>query len=365
MKKVRDLIDGQEYAIKQILIRNDFEHQEKFLREVKLYARLESHQNIVGYKNSWIEPCSNSTENNFGQSENLSLIENFGRLKIEKSNFNRNIFSSKEFSSTSSEISSSEINSKYTIFIKMELCGISLKTYLEERNSKVSNLFELNLKKELNIFKQILFGVKFIHENNIIHRDLKPSNILFSLNEKFVKIADFGLATHLHMLQKINNNSINHHSTVTSISPTSSLTIGLGTSVYAAPEQKSKLNTDGKTEYDHRVDIYSLGIILFELVYPIHTLFEKSKHLDELKTNRRLPKDFPNNNLGELIIKMTETSFKNRPESIAHILKLLKHYMAEFRKNRNEKLVMNKKGTSISKLKMQIFRLKRQKKKRL
>lgn len=346
--------------------KDDFEHQEKFLREVKLYARLESHQNIVGYKNSWIEPCLNSIENTFVESEDLScsLIDNFGRLKTEKSKFNSNILISKEPSSANSEMSSlSEINSKYTIFIKMELCGISLKTYLEERNSKISNVLELKLKKELNIFKQILMGVKFIHENNIIHRDLKPSNILFSLNEKLVKIADFGLATHLHMLQKNNNNHFtSNYQHSTSLTPTSSLTIGLGTSVYAAPEQKSKLTTDDKTEYDHRVDIYSLGIILFELIYPIQTLFEKSKHLDELKINRRLPKDFPDDNLGALIIKMTETSFKKRPDSIAQILKLLKSYLAGFR---NKKLVMVKKDTSIKKLKMQIFRLKREKKRNL
>ncbi|MCA0368002.1 MAG: protein kinase, partial [Proteobacteria bacterium] len=66
----------------------------------------------------------------------------------------------------------------------------------------------------------------------------------------------------------------------------SDLTSGLGTSVYGSPEQ---LNGSA---YDEKADIYSLGIILFELFYPIRTHMERARVLTELKETKQFPTDF-------------------------------------------------------------------------
>lgn len=90
-----------------------------------------------------------------------------------------------------------------------------------------------------NFFCQILKGLVFLHSNGIVHRDIKPDNILIAKNKKgdvVVKIADFSLAEYYHT-QRLN-------------------TI-CGTPGYMAPEMFCE------DEYDEKVDIFSLGVILF------------------------------------------------------------------------------------------------------
>ncbi len=91
---------------------------------------------------------------------------------------------------------------------------------------------------------EILESVDYLHSQkpSIIHRDLKPKNILITqgLNDRFVKIADFGLAT-IHEFEE------------------QSHTEGTGTLKYMAPEVVKY------RKYDTKADIYSLGIIVQEL----------------------------------------------------------------------------------------------------
>lgn len=49
------------------------------------------------------------------------------------------------------------------------------------------------------IFKQIVLGVDYLHQNGILHRDLKPHNILINKKKLLTKIADFGLSRHLNI----------------------------------------------------------------------------------------------------------------------------------------------------------------------
>lgn len=88
------------------------------------------------------------------------------------------------------------------------------------------------------IFKQVVQGVQYLHENNIIHRDLKPNNILLDeINN--VKISDFGLSKRSES--------------------TEALKTACGSPIYAAPELLSR-NYVGP-----RVDVWSLGVILFNI----------------------------------------------------------------------------------------------------
>lgn len=79
------------------------------------------------------------------------------------------------------------------------------------------------------------------HKNDIIHRDIKPGNIFFDTHQNY-KLGDFGIA-------RIIDNSQSANTTT-------------GTRAYAAPEQFGKFSSAG---YDYRVDIYSLGLTMYEL----------------------------------------------------------------------------------------------------
>ena len=122
-----------------------------------------------------------------------------------------------------------------TFNVLMEYGGeINLKQYIEMHNKK-NELIEENIIKD--IILQICIGIKEIHKNNIIHRDLAPDNIFINKNNK-IKIGDFGIS-------KIN---IDYAKTQ------------IGKIQYLAPE----IILGNK--YNNKIDIYTLGCIIYELL---------------------------------------------------------------------------------------------------
>lgn len=101
--------------------------------------------------------------------------------------------------------------------------------------------------------KQIISAVAFAHSHGIIHRDLKPGNIMIS-GEGQIKVLDFGLAKILGEQKKIGNDN----STNSSHFSTNGLVIG--TVAYMSPDQLRG------EKLDYQSDIFSLGIILYELL---------------------------------------------------------------------------------------------------
>jgi ribosomal protein L37E len=97
-------------------------------------------------------------------------------------------------------------------------------------------------KLALSIFKGILEGLNFAHGKGVIHRDLKPSNIIVDENGT-AKIMDFGIAILSEELR------------LTGLAAT------MGTAWYMSPEQINRPEA-----IDHRTDVYSLGIILYEML---------------------------------------------------------------------------------------------------
>jgi len=103
----------------------------------------------------------------------------------------------------------------------------------------------LSPKQALAIIPQICEALQFAHDKGIVHRDIKPENILLD-REGHVKIADFGLAKILGQRQDLTLTQEGHV---------------MGTPLYMAPEQ-----VEHPQAVDHRADIYSLGVVFYEML---------------------------------------------------------------------------------------------------
>ncbi len=120
----------------------------------------------------------------------------------------------------------------------------------------------LDLNQRLDLFKKVCSAVDFAHRNLIVHRDLKPSNILVSVDGT-PKLLDFGISKILSAdLEKSNS------ATVTKL--------GAMTPTYASPEQLQHKSVTTAT------DIYSLGVILYELLSGHRPFQQKEDNLSEI-----------------------------------------------------------------------------------
>lgn len=131
------------------------------------------------------------------------------------------------------------------VYIIMEYCD----------NNDLSTLIHASM-SEFQIkqyFKQLVDAIKFLNNHNIIHRDIKPKNIL--LSGSTIKLCDFGFANKKEKIEK---------------------TPICGSPLYMAPEIMLK------KLYTEAVDVWALGLILFEMIFGFHP-FNKCKDMRELK----------------------------------------------------------------------------------
>ncbi|EQC33431.1 PEK protein kinase [Saprolegnia diclina VS20] len=160
-----------------------------------------------------------------------------------------------------------------TLYIQMFLCEQStLQDWLDERNRNVGHV---DFQASLRLFRQLVNGIKHVHENGIIHRDLKPSNV-FMTRDGALKIGDFGLSKLL--AEVMADDPINNRGFMPPASGHGH-TQGVGTMSYASPEQVAG------TDYDHKVDSFSLGIILLELFCVFDTKMERARALKDVRAN--------------------------------------------------------------------------------
>ncbi len=130
---------------------------------------------------------------------------------------------------------------------------------------------KLSVPERLDLFLQICSAVQHAHQKGIIHRDLKPTNILVETHDgkPVPKVIDFGLA------KATSGIPLTDHTLFTTFGNV------MGTPMYMAPEQA----TFDAVDVDTRADVYSLGVILFELLTgttPITGETVKTAPLDEL-----------------------------------------------------------------------------------
>ncbi|XP_077477077.1 eukaryotic translation initiation factor 2-alpha kinase 3 [Stigmatopora argus] len=199
---------------------------------------------------------------------------------------------------------------KVYLYIQMQLCRKeNLKDWMSRRR-----LPEQRERPHcLDIFLQIAEAVDFLHAKGLMHRDLKPSNIFFTVDD-VVKVGDLGLVT---ATEHEEDERQRQCSALPSPPPPpppllTRHTGQVGTKLYMSPEQLS-----GQS-YSHKVDIYSLGLILFELLYPFRTQMERVRTLTEVRS-LCFPESFSRNNSEELamVLSMLSPSPGQRPEAAA------------------------------------------------
>lgn len=178
-------------------------------------------------------------------------------------------------------------------YIVMEYVeGITLKTYIEKKG-------QLSFKEAVSIAIQVGRGIEAAHNKHIIHRDIKPQNIIISTEGK-VKVTDFGIA------KAATNNTISSDV--------------MGSVHYASPEQARNGFVDGKT------DIYSLGIVMYEMVtgrVPFDGESTVAVAIQHLQEEMVAPSAFAPNlpiSMEKIILKCTQKSPDRRYDSISDLL---------------------------------------------
>ncbi|KAL3474012.1 kinase-like domain-containing protein [Aspergillus californicus] len=195
------------------------------------------------------------------------------------------------------------------LHIQMSLHPIPLSSYLSQQQSEDSQVLLrrhcYHLIPSLKLMLNIIAGVDYLHSKGIVHRDLKPANIFLSCTEdrnfkecqlctaengtcsKFShpRIGDFGLVADISHLNDCSPVTSSASNTVPKVHR------AVGTEFYCPPffHGKNNLGTSAPSQeqyfdytIDESLDVYALGVILFELLYRLNTKMERQMVLNEL-----------------------------------------------------------------------------------
>ncbi|TFG37390.1 MAG: PEGA domain-containing protein [Desulfobacterales bacterium] len=200
-----------------------------------------------------------------------------------------------------------------SIYIAMELLqGLSLQEVIRQK--------KLNIEQIIDLISQVGEALDYLHRSGIIHRDIKPTNIIIT-PEGRAKITDFGIA-------RIEDTSAHQQTQIGEI---------LGTPEYMSPEQ-----VEGKP-VDNRSDLYSLGVILYELmagrrpfkgdhiVVLFHAIIQETP-VEPAKINQAIPAE-----LSRLVMKSISKSPADRFPSGAEMAARLKESLAKPDRQPSEK----------------------------
>ncbi|HVV85028.1 MAG TPA: serine/threonine-protein kinase, partial [Kofleriaceae bacterium] len=216
-------------------------------------------------------------------------------------------------------------------YLMMEcLEGVSLDKRLHEGG--------LSLDDITHIMSQVCSALVASHGKGIIHRDLKPSNVFLcsrTFDPLFVKVLDFGTA-------KLTAPGMDGHKTM--------MGMVLGTPAYMSPEQ-----CEGKGHIDHRSDIYSLGVMLYEMLTGtlpfegdlgevlLHQMFHAPQPPRE--RNPAIPPEWE-----ALCLRMMEKAREDRFQSVtdlAHALEDLRGHAAAYEAFRTRRAQAGKSGHTM------------------
>jgi eukaryotic-like serine/threonine-protein kinase len=191
-------------------------------------------------------------------------------------------------------------------FFAMELVrGTKITDFCDQNN--------LSVAARLGLFSQICQAIQHAHQKGIIHRDIKPSNILVTLNDgaPVPKVIDFGIS-------KAMDGRLTDHTLFTAFQQF------IGTPAYMSPEQAEMSGID----IDTRSDIYSLGVLLYELLAGRPPFDPRSLHqagLDEIRrTIREVEPPSPSRMLSTLPAEELSAVARHRGTDPARLSQLLR-----------------------------------------
>jgi outer membrane biosynthesis protein TonB len=190
-------------------------------------------------------------------------------------------------------------------YIAMEyLEGIDLRQYMDKHG-------KLPIEEALNIIVHVCRALDYAHVKGVVHRDIKPENIMLPLQKGKGKVVlmDFGIA-HTAYLGTLGTGSTY-----------------LGTPYYMSPDQISSKEVDGRS------DIYSLGVVLFEMLTGQH-LFDETDPLKVLFHHKETPPPRPSTinskippTLEQIVLKMLTKKPENRYQTVEDLLVELQEFM--------------------------------------
>eukprot|EP00108_Taenia_solium_P008593 TsM_000716100 transcript=TsM_000716100 gene=TsM_000716100 len=268
------------------------------------------------------------------------------------------------------QFSVSELNARpVTLVIQMELCESTLTDWMQSRNNSPAaptapnftrpSSLDRSYRAEVRwIFDQIVKGIHYMHQKGVLHRDIKPANVFIQgpplvdvlgstcqavgelactsaqcFHRCRVKIGDFGLSTFLERPSEPQIRPVIEEvpgrydpgpsaalQTIPSLEPRL-LTGNLGTLFYTAPEVL-KSNSKGRSLYNQKADVYSLGIVFFQMLFPCKTDTEMARQIDHFHANPEVEDALPKflNDCwpleANLLRRMLRSKPSDRPEAI-------------------------------------------------
>ena len=199
--------------------------------------------------------------------------------------------------------------------------GLSLAQLIEKQVS-------LGTELSLLVFLDACYALKFAHSKGIVHRDIKPGNILISRRAE-VKLADFGIASSDDIEEIAVTKSDRIVSKVAGDVTQSGVT--LGTPAYMSPEQI----TDSRS-VDNRADIYSMGVMLYEMLTGTKPFPSKlsEENLERIRKGRYINPRKIDRSIPPVIVKMIRKMLRAEPskryKSIDAVIKIIKEYLSDF-----------------------------------
>ncbi|KAK8887361.1 Eukaryotic translation initiation factor 2-alpha kinase [Tritrichomonas musculus] len=270
--KIQNLIDKQYYALKVVKVEKN--EVKMAFGEVQCLAHIHSPR-IVRYYNAWIE--------------------------------------------------GSEQSDHYKFYIQMEFVeGQSLANFLTNHAGKI------DIKEIHRLLFELVLALNDIHSAGVVHRDFRPSNVMVRLDGSIVVI-DFGISSARRILgsskskcgrlspivqvpKRVGSLNIRpfDQKMIQEAEEPESTVKKVGTAIYSSPQQ---LNGRKSTIGD---DIYSMGIMMFEMLSQFKTQMEKAKMIQNLRNFQELPIAFKQSypQESEMILKMVSKEREKRPNTV-------------------------------------------------
>ncbi|MBR4321928.1 serine/threonine-protein kinase, partial [Treponema sp.] len=199
--------------------------------------------------------------------------------------------------------------------------GLSLAQVIEKQVS-------LGTELSLLVFLDACYALKFAHARGIVHRDIKPGNILISRRAE-VKLADFGIAASDDIEEIAVTKS---ERIVTKVAEDVTQTgVTLGTPAYMSPEQIM----DSRS-VDNRADIYSMGVMLYEMLTGTKPFGSQisEENLQKIRKGKYINPRKIDHSIPPVICRMIKKMLKGNPEkrykSIDSVIKIVKKYLRDY-----------------------------------